>query len=153
MIIVVCGLHTEWVVKAVLCAGFYPNVLRVQHPETVYADTVGGAVEKDHDPSKLKFYARDCGRVFLHNASVNFSCGKFPSTWLVYSQRVRTDNGRNQPRVSVRECSMVPVYSLLLFGGEMAVDHERARLVIDRWIEFAVRRRRPRRELGGDGGL
>lgn len=30
------------------------------------------------------------GRVFIHPASVNFSCGSFPSGWLVYTDIVET---------------------------------------------------------------
>lgn len=52
------------------------------------------------------------GRVFLHPSSVNFSCGKFESGWLAYSEIVETS------KVFVRESSMVPVYAVLLFGGE-----------------------------------
>lgn len=34
------------IIKAVLCAGFYPNVVRVKHPEAKYVKTEGGAVLK-----------------------------------------------------------------------------------------------------------
>ncbi len=34
------------------------------------------------------------GRVFIHPASVNFSCGSFPSGWLVYTDIVETSKAR-----------------------------------------------------------
>ena len=49
------------IVKAALCAGFYPSILRVEHPAAVFAETHGGAVEKDADPKALKFYDRRRG--------------------------------------------------------------------------------------------
>lgn len=49
------------IVKAALCAGFYPSILRVEHPAAVFAETHGGALEKDADPKALKFYDRRRG--------------------------------------------------------------------------------------------
>ena len=39
-------------------------------------------------------------------------------------------------KVFVREASMVPVYSLLLFGGAIGVDHQRGLLTLDGWASF-----------------
>jgi len=68
--------------------------------------------------------------VFLHPSSVNFSCGKFESGWLVYSDIVQTS------KVFVREASMVPVYAVLLFGGEVQVHHEQGLVRVDSWATF-----------------
>jgi hypothetical protein len=62
--------------------------------------------------------------------SVNVTSGKFDSPWLVYSERVET------ARVYVRDNTMVGAYALLLFGGELVVDHARGRLSMDGWAEF-----------------
>ena len=45
---------------------------------------------------------------------------------------------------------MVPVYALLLFGGEVAVDHGAGRIRVDGWAEFKVRG--GSRGGGGRGG-
>ena len=58
------------VVKAVMTAGFYPNVVRVKHPETTYIQTAGGAMDKDANPKDLKMFTKEDGRVFLHAAFV-----------------------------------------------------------------------------------
>jgi ATP-dependent RNA helicase DHX57 len=118
------------VVKAALCAGLYPNVLRVKHPESRFAPTGGGAVVKETAASAVKFYAREAGRVFLHPASVNFGVGAFESPWLVYSEALAT------AKIYIRECTMVPAYALLLFGGDIEVRHERGVLSLDGWAEF-----------------
>jgi hypothetical protein len=39
-------------------------------------------------------------------------------------------------QVFVRESSMVPVYSLLLFGGALEVHHEKGLLTVDGWAQF-----------------
>ncbi|GFR46511.1 hypothetical protein Agub_g8095, partial [Astrephomene gubernaculifera] len=108
--------------KAALCAGFYPSVLRVQHPKTKYKEVYGGTEEAEADAKDVKLFDRERGRVFLHPGSVCFSVGKYESGWLVYTQMTEMiRDGR--PKLLVREASMVPVYSLLLFGGEVAVEH------------------------------
>lgn len=39
-------------------AGYYPSILRVEHPAKQYQETIGGAFEKDADPSRLRFFDR-----------------------------------------------------------------------------------------------
>ncbi|PRW33164.1 P-loop containing nucleoside triphosphate hydrolase isoform A [Chlorella sorokiniana] len=117
-------------VKATLCCGFYPQLLRVEHPAAKYTKVHGGAVEIENEPHKIKFFDRERGRVFLHPSSVNFSCGKFESGWLAYSEIVETS------KVFVRESSMVPVYAVLLFGGSIEVQHEQGMLRVDGWARF-----------------
>ncbi len=70
------------------------------------------------------------GRVFIHPASVNFSCGSFPSGWLLYTDVTETS------KVFVREASMVPVYALLLFGGALTVHHADGLIRLDSWATF-----------------
>ena len=117
-------------VKAALCAGLYPNVVRVRHPEQTFAPSAGGAVAVAAQAKELRFYAREAGRVFLHPSSINFGCGAFESPWLVYSEAVHT------AKVYIRECTMVPPYALLLFGGDIGVNVQKGTLSLDDWAEF-----------------
>jgi ATP-dependent RNA helicase DHX57 len=117
-------------VKAALCAGLYPNVVRVRHPEQTFAPSAGGAVAVAAQAKELRFYAREAGRVFLHPSSINFGCGAFESPWLVYSEAVHT------AKVYIRECTMVPPYALLLFGGDIGVNVQKGTLSLDGWAEF-----------------
>ena len=82
------------VVKAALCAGLYPHVVRVEHPKQQYTATLSGAVDKASDAKQLKLFTREDGRVFLHPSSVQFNTGRFESNWLVYSKRMKTSKVR-----------------------------------------------------------
>ena len=63
---------------------------------------------------------------------VNLHCGKFESRWIVYSERVET------AKVYIRDNTMVGSYSLLLFGGDIAVHHEQGLVRVDDWATFAA---------------
>ena len=124
--------NTGRVVKAALVAGFYPHVVNVKHPSTKFVQTAGGTVEREsRDGRELKFYCKDVGRVFLHPSSTNNTVGKYESPWLVFSERVETG------RIYIRDNTMVGVYALLLFGGDITVDHERSTVSMDGgWATF-----------------
>jgi hypothetical protein len=55
---------------------------------------------------------------------------RFESGWLLATEVVETS------KAFVRESSMVPVYAILLFGGALAVSHERGLLTVDGWAQF-----------------
>lgn len=63
----------------------------------------------------------------MHPASVNFNVGRFESPWLIYTDLTETS------KVFCREASMVPLYSLLLFSGEISFDHAKSLLTLDGW--------------------
>ena len=44
-----------------ICAGFYPNILRVDHPPAVFKEVLGGAMESEGNPARLKFFDRSKG--------------------------------------------------------------------------------------------
>ena len=50
-------------VVAVLCAALYPNVVQVMTPDTKYAKTGSGVVQKAPKPEELKFKTKDEGYV------------------------------------------------------------------------------------------
>jgi len=120
------------IVKAALCAGAYPNVLRVEHPATKYKAVEAGAIEKDASPQQLRFFDRTRGRVFLHPSSANFSCARFETNWMVFTEMVETS------KVFVRDSSMVSAFAMLLFGGQLKVHHEEGVVKLDDWAVFKV---------------
>ena len=61
---------------------------------------------------------------------MNFHCGKYESRWIVYSERVET------AKVFIRDNTMVGAYALLLFGGDINVDHEKGLVRVDDWATF-----------------
>eukprot|EP00050_Salpingoeca_kvevrii_P019100 m.82484 g.82484 ORF g.82484 m.82484 type:complete len:1527 (+) comp8262_c0_seq2:687-5267(+) len=118
------------ILKAALCAGLYPNVVRIQHPETTYIQMEHGAIADETKSAGIKFFPREPGRVFLHPSSILFSEGKYEDLHLLYHEKVQTS------KVFIRECTMVAPYPLLLFGGDVAVDHERQLVTVDKWLSF-----------------
>jgi ATP-dependent RNA helicase DHX57 len=118
------------VVKAALCAGLYPRLLRADHPAPRFRAGAGGAVEIETDASGVRFFDRERGRVFVHPSSVNFRAGKFESGWLAYGELVATT------KPFARETSMVPVYAVLLFGGALEVAAAKGLVRVDGWAAF-----------------
>ena len=43
------------------CAGYYPSILRVEHPAARYQGVQGGSVEIDAKPAELHFYDKHKG--------------------------------------------------------------------------------------------
>lgn len=85
-----------------------------------------------HDPSKLKFYTELDGRVFLHPSSINFKTRSYASPWLVYLEKRQTS------KTFLFDSSMVTPYALLLFGGEITVDHQTGLVAVDGDIQFSA---------------
>jgi ATP-dependent RNA helicase DHX57 len=125
-----CEAYNSRVIKSVVCAAYYPQVLRVSHPKALYKETEGGTVRKDNIPKRVKLFAKELGQVFVHPASSLFSVSHFETGWLVYSEIMKTS------KIMVRDCSMVPCYALLIFGGKIDVQHEQGLLLVDEWAKF-----------------
>ena len=107
-------------VKAVLVAGLYPNLIKC------------APSAKPGAPPRLTFFSEQ-GReesIQVHPSSVNHGVKKFSARWLVYHERVQTTS------VFVRDCSTVTPYQLLLFGGKIAVQHAAGTLSVDNWARF-----------------
>ena len=105
------------VVRAVLCAGLYPNVMSVGDRgdrRTPPLSGPGGAVAA------------------LHPSTVNAEVQSFESRWLVYYEKMLTS------RVFLRDSTMVTPFPLLLFGGELKVRHAEHVVTVDKWIEFSA---------------
>ncbi|KAK1171604.1 putative ATP-dependent RNA helicase DHX57 isoform X1 [Acipenser oxyrinchus oxyrinchus] len=122
--------------SAMLCAALYPNVVQVRAPQGKYQLTSKGAVKMQPKADELRFMTKNDGSVHVHPSSVNYPVRHFDSPYLVYHEKVKTS------RVFIRDCSMVSVYPLVLFGGgQVKVDLQRGEFVIsldDGWICFAA---------------
>jgi ATP-dependent RNA helicase DHX57 len=137
------------VIRAVLCAALYPNIVRIDPPDALYREVAAGAVAQEHKARDLILRAKSGERVFLHPESVNFDEGDYDSRWLAYFSKVRTS------RVFIRDATMVSPLGILLFGGGIEVRHTKEQLVVDDWAVFksparvAVLVRELRRNLDG----
>ena len=107
-------------VKAVLVAGLYPNLIKAT------------ASHRPGAPPKLTYLSEQQKeeQITVHPSSVNYSVKKFSTKWLVYHERVQTTS------VFARDCSTVTPYQLLLFGGKIAVQHAAGTLSVDKWAQF-----------------
>ncbi|ORY53926.1 P-loop containing nucleoside triphosphate hydrolase protein [Rhizoclosmatium globosum] len=99
------------IVKAAIAAGLYPQIVSIKHPDITYVETAHGAVEREPLPHELEFMTENDGRVSLHPSSVLAEIGKFEDlSW--YS------------KVFVRDGTMISPWPVLMFGGDLEVDHE-----------------------------
>lgn len=137
------------IVKAVVCAALYPNVARIDLPDATYHEVAGGTIADRHEARRLKLRAKTGERLFLHPESVNFDQGNYETRWIAYFSKVKTS------KLFVRDSTMVSPYAILLFGGEIAVQHKKGQMSVDSWVIFkaparvAVLARELRRELDG----
>lgn len=129
-----CGNHK--LIVSILCAALYPNIVQVLSPQIKYKQTASGAMLKPPDVTDLRFKTKQDGYVHIHPSSVNAKGVGRESAYLVYHEKIKTS------RVFVRECSMVPLYSMVLFGGlGVQVELQRGQFVLsmeDGWIKFVT---------------
>jgi HrpA-like RNA helicase len=106
----------ESVVHAVICAGLYPNVARV-----------------DAVQSGVPMLIHNKERVYIHKSSVNSAKNAAaPSDWFVFYEKFATH------RVYISETALIHPYSLLLFGGPLVVKHQERKVLVGEWIEVPV---------------
>lgn len=135
------------ILRAVICAALYPNVARIDLPPTKYREVAGGSIPVSHNAKDLKLRIKNNTRVFLHPESTNFHTGNYETRWLAYYEKVHTS------KLFIRDSTMVSPYAILLFGGEIGVNHKNGQMSVDRWVVFkapaqiAVLARELRREL------
>ncbi|XP_033098056.1 ATP-dependent RNA helicase dhx29-like [Anneissia japonica] len=107
--------------KAVLTAGLYPNVAKINFKQSVNPS--------DQD-ERLTMVETAKGSAVLHPASVNkiIAC----HGWMVFLEKVK------QSRVFLRDSTLISPYHLLLFGGALAIKHRERIVSVDGWIQFKV---------------
>ena len=115
----------EPLVRAVICAGLFPNVALVEGRGGAGSRPGGSGAQ-----SKVVVRTKGDGEVSLHPTSVCFGLPSFEHRFLLFHEKVKTT------KVYVRDATMVGPYPLLLFGGKVKVDHERASALCDGWIRF-----------------
>jgi ATP-dependent RNA helicase DHX36 len=132
----------EPLVRAVICAGLYPNVALAENAQ---GPNSGGASERD-TKSAARMNSRDRfaaaarsairtkrdGVVSLHPTSVVFGAetSDLKKRFLLFHEKVKTT------KVYLRDATLVGAYPLLLFGGKVEVDHTNAKASCDGWIRF-----------------
>ena len=122
----------EPLVRAVICAGLYPNVALAESASgsDVEPGRPTSTRERFAQAAKSSIRTKGDGVVSLHPTSVVFGSPAFRARFLLFHEKVKTT------KVYLRDATLVGAYPLLLFGGKIEVDHARAAATCDGWIRF-----------------
>ncbi|KAG8456620.1 hypothetical protein GDO86_002409 [Hymenochirus boettgeri] len=104
-------------IKAILTAGLYDNVGKILFTKSVdITEKLACMVETAQ------------GKAQVHPSSVNRDLQTYG--WLLYQEKVKYS------KIFLRDVSLVSPFPILLFGGDIAVQHRERLLTVDEWIHF-----------------
>lgn len=123
--------HHSSLVKAILCAGLYPNVAATE--QGITAATLNGLKQSSRPGKKGHPIWYDGRReVHIHPSSVNCNMKAFPHPFLVFLEKVETN------KVFLRDTTIISPFSILLFGGAINIQHQTGLLTIDGWLKLTA---------------
>ncbi|XP_074851666.1 ATP-dependent RNA helicase DHX29 [Carettochelys insculpta] len=103
--------------KAVLTAGLYDNLGKIMYMKSVdITEKLACMVETAQ------------GKAQVHPSSVNRDLQTYG--WLLYQEKIR------YAKVYLRETTLISPFPVLLFGGDIEVQHRERLLSVDGWIHF-----------------
>ena len=111
--------------KAVLCAGLYPNII-------VAPRELAGTSHSKKTAGEHAFRSHTKGDVHLHPSSIVFTESKLDSRYCCYHEMVKTS------KTYVRDCTTVSPLAILLFGGKLEVFQTHGVCSIDGWLKFQI---------------
>ncbi|KAJ3807294.1 P-loop containing nucleoside triphosphate hydrolase protein [Lentinula aff. lateritia] len=109
----------ENLLKALILGGLWPRVARVHLPKSAikFDKVQGGTVQRENTAKEFKIFDIQEGRVFLHPSSVLFGHASWKSPFIAYFQKSLTT------KIFLRDVTEVPIWSILLFGGPISINH------------------------------
>ena len=110
-------------VKAILCAGLYPNIIVAPRP------LITGTSDKKAGECA---FSSQKGEVHLHPCTIVHQESKLDSRYACYHEMVKTS------KIYVRDFTSVSPFSLLLFGGNLKVYHQYGVVAVDEWLKFRI---------------
>jgi rubredoxin len=119
--------------KAVLCAGLYPNLVKVIEDKD-NSNNGGKGRGGGYNDEAVKLITREGEECALHPCSTNFDDHSLTG-YLMYHERVKTS------AVYLRDCTAVSPYPLMLFGGYLRVWHREQVVTVDNYLAFHTPRR------------
>ncbi|XAR56314.1 RNA helicase [Bertholletia excelsa] len=123
--------HHSSVVKAIICAGLYPNIAATE--DGIVRTAIGILNQSARPTTKGRPAWYDGKReVHIHPSSINSNLKAFQYPFIVFLEKVETN------KVFLRDTTIISPYSILLFGGSMNIQHQAGLVIIDRWIKLAA---------------
>ncbi|MGK3744609.1 MAG: hypothetical protein ACI90V_011469 [Bacillariaceae sp.] len=122
-------------IKAVLCAGLYPNIIVAPRAVTSSTAVGGGSKFKEKNNKNVgehSFRSHTKGDVYLHPSTIAFDESQLDSRYCCYHELVRTS------KTYVRDCTTVSPFALLLFGGRLEVYQTHGICSVDEWLKFRI---------------
>ncbi|KAL5787272.1 hypothetical protein ACOSP7_004221 [Xanthoceras sorbifolium] len=121
--------HHSPIVKAILCAGLYPNVAATE--QGIAAVALSNFRKSTNSASKAYTVWYDGRReVHIHPSSINNSLKAFQHPFLVFLEKVETN------KVFLRDTTIISPFSILLFGGSINIQHQTGQVTIDGWLKL-----------------
>ncbi|KAH9685256.1 DExH-box ATP-dependent RNA helicase DExH7 [Citrus sinensis] len=119
------------IVKAILCAGLYPNVAATE--QGVAGAALSNLRKSSNSAAKAHPVWYDGRReVHIHPSSINSQLKSFEHPFLVFLEKVETN------KVFLRDTTIVSPFSILLFGGSINVQHQTGQVTIDGWLKVTA---------------
>ncbi|PON48782.1 RNA helicase, ATP-dependent DEAH box [Parasponia andersonii] len=123
--------HHSSIVKAILCAGLYPNVAATE--KGIAGSALGSLRQSASLTTKGHLTWYDGRReVHIHPASINSNWKEFRYPFLAFLEKVETN------KVFLRDTTIISPYSILLFGGSINVQHQTGLVTVDGWLKLTA---------------
>ncbi|KZT42681.1 P-loop containing nucleoside triphosphate hydrolase protein [Sistotremastrum suecicum HHB10207 ss-3] len=107
-------------VKSIVLGGLWPRVARIHLPsDAIKFDRVqAGAVQRENEAREFRLYdVVNDTRVFIHPSSGLFGNSVWKSKFVAFFTKRLTS------KIFIQDVTEVPTYALLLFGGQLTVNH------------------------------
>ncbi|CAA7028259.1 unnamed protein product [Microthlaspi erraticum] len=118
------------VVKAILCAGLYPNI--AANDKGITETAVNSLTKQGNQTKSYSAWYDGRREVHIHPSSINSNFKAFQYPFLVFLEKVETH------KVYLRDTTIVSPFSILLFGGSINVHHQSGSVTIDGWLKLAA---------------